>query len=82
MIPVGGFYTIDATVATAVVNSLNPRLAIPMHFKTEKCDFPISTVDDFIASKTNVKRLDTSEIEVSAETLPSSTEIDVLTFAL
>jgi len=82
MIPVGGFYTIDATVATEVMNTLHPRLTIPMHFKTEKCDFPITTVDDFIANKTNVKRLDTSEIEVTTATLPSSTEIDLLTFAL
>ena len=82
MIPVGGFYTIDATVATEVMNTLNPRLTIPMHFKTEKCDFPITTVDDFIANKTNVKRLDTSEIEVTTATLPSSSEIDLLTFAL
>ena len=80
MIPVGGFYTIDAAIATEVMNALKPRLTIPMHFKTEKCAFPISTVDDFIANKTNVKRLATSTIEVSAETLPSSAEIDVLTF--
>lgn len=82
MIPVGGFYTIDAAVATEVMNTLHPRLTIPMHFKTAKCDFPITTVDDFIADKTNVKQLDTSEIEVTAATLPPAAEIDVLTFAL
>ena len=82
MIPVGGFYTIDAGVATAVVNSLNPRLAIPMHFKTEKCDFPISTVDDFTGGKDNVTRLTTSEIELTKDTLPVSTEIQVLAFAM
>ncbi len=82
MIPVGGFYTIDAKVATEVMNSLKPRLAIPMHFKTEKCGFPITTVDDFLAGKTNVKKLDESEIEITKENLPASTEIQVLQFAM
>jgi len=82
MIPVGGFYTIDAKVATEVVNSLKPRLTIPMHFKTEKCSFPITTVDDFIFGKTNVKKLPTSEIEITKDNLPTSTEIQVLKFAM
>lgn len=82
MLPVGGFFTIDAGVATEVVDSLNPRLVIPMHFKTEKCDFPITTVDDFTRDKENVTRLSTSEIEFTKDTLPVSTEIQVLAFAM
>ena len=82
MLPVGGFFTIDAGVATEVVDSLNPRLVIPMHFKTEKCEFPITTVDDFTRDKENVTRLSTSEIEFTKDTLPVSTEIQVLAFAL
>ncbi len=82
MLPVGGFFTIDAGVATEVVNSLKPRLVIPMHFKTEKCDFPITTVDNFTGGKDNVTRLATSEIELTKDTLPVSTEIQVLAFAM
>lgn len=82
MLPVGGFFTIDAGVATEVVDSLNPRLVIPMHFKTEKCDFPITTVDDFTRDKENVTKLATSEIEFTKDTLPVSTEIQVLAFAM
>lgn len=82
MIPVGGFYTIDAKVATEVMNSLKPRLVIPMHFKTEKCGFPITPVDDFMTGKTNVKKLQSSEIELTKDTLPASTEIQVLKFAM
>jgi len=82
MIPVGGFYTIDAEVATEVMNSIKPLLVIPMHFKTEKCEFPITTVDDFISGKTNVKKLDASEIEITKDNLPTSTEIQVFKFAM
>ena len=82
MIPIGGFYTIDANVASDVVNSIKPLLVIPMHFKTEKCDFPINPVDDFLSGKTNVKKLDTSQIEITNDKLPTSTEIQVLKFAM
>ncbi len=82
MIPVGGFYTIDAQVATDIVTKLTPRVAIPMHYKTPKCQFPISTVDPFVAGKGNVKKLSTSEIEITRENLPATTEIYVLPFAM
>ncbi len=82
MMPVGGFYTIDAQAATRVMSTLKPSLVIPMHFKTAKCGFPISTVDDFLADKTNAKQLKVSEITVTRENLPAATEIQVLTYAL
>jgi len=82
LIPVGGYFTIDAKVATEVMNTLKPHLAIPMHFKTEKCDFPITTVDDFLAGKANVKKINSCELEITGDNLPASTEIQVLDFAM
>ena len=82
LIPVGGFYTIDAQEATQVCAQLNPKVIIPMHYKNEKCNFPISGVEDFLQNKSNVKRLDTSEIEIKKAELPASTEILVLQPAL
>jgi len=82
LLPVGGFFTIDAKVASEVSSKLNPRVIIPMHFKTDRCDFPIAGVDDFLQGKERVRRLDSSEAEFKAETLPASTEIVVLKPAL
>ncbi|MFC2122481.1 MBL fold metallo-hydrolase, partial [Bacteroidota bacterium] len=82
IIPVGGYYTIDAEVATRVVDKLAPKLVIPMHFKNDKCDFPITGVDEFLQGKTNVTRLEVSEAEFHAEHLPASTQIVVLVPAL
>lgn len=82
LIPVGGYYTIDAKVATQVVDKLAPGLVIPMHFKTAKCDFPITGVNDFLQGKTNVTRLEVPEAEFKAEHLPTSTQIIVLKPAL
>lgn len=36
LIPVGGFYTINAKQAVEVVKSLQPSLVVPMHFQTPK----------------------------------------------
>lgn len=33
MIPVGGFYTIDAKQARALVDQLKPRVTVPMHYR-------------------------------------------------
>jgi len=52
LIPVGGYYTIDGKVAAEVVNQLNPKIVIPMHFKTADLSPSLAgvlaPVDDFI----------------------------------
>ncbi|MCL2869384.1 MBL fold metallo-hydrolase [Candidatus Saccharibacteria bacterium] len=53
MIPVGGFYTIDAAQALEVINQLEPQIIIPMHYRPAKVqkdagNYNIATVDDFI----------------------------------
>ncbi|HEY81842.1 MAG TPA: MBL fold metallo-hydrolase [Dehalococcoidia bacterium] len=82
LVPVGGFYTIDATTATQVCRQLAPKVIIPMHFKTDKCAFPISGVDEFLKGKEKVSRLDTSQVEFKPGELPESTQIMVLKPAL
>jgi L-ascorbate metabolism protein UlaG (beta-lactamase superfamily) len=82
LIPIGGFFTIDAKAASKVADDLKPKVIIPMHYKTPKCDFPITGVEDFLAGKKNVKKLNSSEHEFKAGKLPEATEIVVLQPAL
>jgi len=82
MIPVGGFYTIDPAEANQVSDRLKPRAVIPMHYSTDKCVYPISGVEQFLAGKANVKRMDASEVEFKPSQLPAATEIVVLKHAL
>ncbi len=76
-IPVGGFFTIDAGQATAVAQSIKPKLIFPMHYKTPKTDYPIAGVNEFLQDKGNVRKIGSSEIEVSKDNLPAETEIIV-----
>ncbi len=82
LIPVGGFYTIDAKVATQLGDRLKPKVIIPMHFKTDKCDYPIAGVEEFLRGKKEVSRLDASQVEFKAGELPPSTKVVVLKPAL
>ncbi len=77
-VPVGGYFTIDAEVATQVCDQLGPKVIIPMHFKTPKCAYPIADVEDFLKGKKNVRRIDNSEVDFEVEKLPANTEILIL----
>jgi L-ascorbate metabolism protein UlaG (beta-lactamase superfamily) len=82
LIPVGGFFTIDPMEATRVADQIKPKIVIPMHFKTQKCGFPIAPVEDFLKGKTNTKRLKTNEAPFDKATIPKQMEIVVLEHAL
>ena len=48
VIPVGGFYTIDAQQAATIVNRLHPGAVIPMHYRHAFGPDRIATVDSFL----------------------------------
>jgi len=81
-VPVGGFFTIDAAVASRVYDQLKPKVVIPMHFKTPECGYTIGGVDDFLRSKKNVRKAMASEVEFQRDELPIATEIVLLQPAL
>ena len=70
LIPVGGFYTIDAKQARAIIDQLNPRVVIPMHYKGQGFGFDvIASVDDFLSLwEGTVKVLEGNTAEVTADT--------------
>lgn len=50
LLPVGGYYTINAQTALAVRDVLRPRVTIPMHYRTPFDEqMPITGVEDFLA---------------------------------
>jgi L-ascorbate metabolism protein UlaG (beta-lactamase superfamily) len=81
MVPVGGHFTIDAVEAWAIVKLLQPKIILPMHMKTDKCGFPLTTVDVFTKDKEKVIQVDASEIELFRGKLPTTTEVWVMKYA-
>jgi len=82
LLPVGGFFTIDATMAQKIMNDIKPGVTVPMHYKTQKCNFPIAPVEDFTKNQANVRMLKESSVVIKKETLPKEPEIIVLQHAL
>ncbi len=57
LIPVGGTYTLGPKEATEFINLLKePKLIIPMHYKTDKLGFPIRPVEDFLKLNSDKKQ--------------------------
>ena len=64
-IPVGGFYTIDAKTAKAIVEMIKPIIVFPMHYKTPILDFPIATIEEYLKLSDNHKQISANEIELT-----------------
>ena len=80
MTPMAGNFTIDAKTATEVYEKLDAKIVIPMHYRNDRCpNLPVAPVDDFINGKSNVTRLEVSEVEFKAGVLPEKAQIVVLT---
>ena len=79
----GGAPTIALGDLLDVVRELKPALVVPMHFKTPKVNLNILPLGDFLAAfrEYPVDRPGASTIEVSRDTLPTSTRIAVLEHA-
>lgn len=49
LIPVGGFYTIGTQTAWQIIRAVSPRVAIPMHYRTDDKGLKnIGHIDDFV----------------------------------
>lgn len=48
MIPVGGIYTISGKEAKNIVDSLKPKIVIPMHYGLPKLKIKLQKVDEFL----------------------------------
>lgn len=67
MVPIGGFYTIDAAQAAAMVKELAPHIVIPMHYRSDRFGFDvIGTLDQFTDcfDPAQVTILDTDTVEI------------------
>lgn len=82
IVPVGGYFTIDAVTAKAVVEEFSPKIVIPMHYKSEKCGFPIAPVEDFTMLMGEFNEAGVSELDLVAETLPAELKVMILDPAL
>ena len=75
-IPVGGVYTIDASGANRVLNQLEPKIAIPMHYKTPPLRLDINKEDSFLRGKKRVK--EEEKLSLRKTDLPPPDEMEIV----
>lgn len=84
LIPVGGFYTINADMASKVISSIEPAIVVPMHYQTEdlKLGEKLDTLDVFLKEmgidNASIKKEDKLKLSSRAD-IPEETEIHLLT---
>ncbi len=76
MVPVGGTYTVDAAEAKQVVDEINPRVVIPMHYKVPGLSLSLAPVDSFLNlfPRETIYHVGNS-VEFSREDLPDKTRV-------
>jgi len=70
LIPVGGKYTLDAKKAVEVISQVEPRIIIPMHYKTKGVTLDIDEVEKFI-KEMGIKPREEERLKISKKDLPA-----------
>ena len=74
MIPVGGYYTIDAKTAYEMTKSINAKVVIPMHYRGNNFGFDvISDVESFTSLTDNTRYLSSNTVTINKEDIIPST---------
>ena len=80
MLPVGGVSTINAATATEVIRQIEPKIVLPMHYKTPAVSRELGTVESFL-KEMGLERADSQpKLSVTASTLPASTQVFLLEY--
>ena len=80
LLPVGGTSTIDAPMAAEVVRQLEPKVVIPMHYKTQALSRGLEPVDRFL-KEMGVKEVNPQpKLSLSRSNLPVSTQVFLLDY--
>jgi len=74
-VPVGGKTTIDASTAAALVNQLEPKLVVPMHYKLPDLNVELDSADKFLKELGAPSKELVDKITVKKKLLPESTEV-------
>ena len=80
LLPVGGMSTINAPMAAEVVRRLEPKVVVPMHYKTQAVSRQLESVERFL-KEIGVKQLTPQpKLSLTKSSLPASTQVFLLDY--
>jgi len=80
LVPVGGRSTIDATQAAEVVSILEPRVVIPMHYKTPQATATLDSLQRFLKEMGVASAEPVARLSLTRSGLPHETQVTVLDY--
>jgi len=80
LVPVGALTTINANQAAEVIGLLEPRIVVPMHFKTKMVKARLDPVSRFLKEMGLPEAEPRDSLEVDKSGLPSETQVVVLSY--
>jgi L-ascorbate metabolism protein UlaG (beta-lactamase superfamily) len=78
LVPVGGRSTISASQAAALIRSIEPKIVIPMHYKTLTLTKDLDSVDKFLKEMGLTEAVPQPKINITRSSLPPTTQVVVL----
>jgi len=78
LVPVGGRTTIDAATAAEVVSMLEPRIVVPMHYRTGADDTAFDPLEKFLKQMGVREAQPVPRLNVTHTSLPPETTVVVL----
>lgn len=80
MIPVGGKVTLNMKEVMDVINQIEPRIVIPMHYETDASNLDVNDLGNFLKEFGQEKIIEQDKLQISSkENLPEEMQIVVLT---
>jgi L-ascorbate metabolism protein UlaG (beta-lactamase superfamily) len=80
LIPVGALNTINANQAAEVIGLLEPKIVIPMHYKTKMVKAKLEPVAKFLNEMGLPESSPRDSLEIDKGSLPSETQVIVLNY--
>lgn len=77
-VPVGEEFTISIDDLKKLINKINPKYIIPMHYKTTKLNFQLNTIDKFLIKMKAYPVIKEKILSVSENSLPNKSTIKIL----
>jgi len=80
LLPVGGVSTINAPMAAEVVRQLEPKVVVPMHYKTEALNWELEPVERFLKEIGMERVVSQPKLSFARSSLPASTQVFLLNY--
>jgi L-ascorbate metabolism protein UlaG (beta-lactamase superfamily) len=76
--PVGGGSALDADKAAEVISLVEPRIVIPMHYKTPYVNLPLDPLSKFLKEMGATEHAPQESLKITRSDLPEETQVVIL----